>query len=281
MISNEKQLKETLDLTNYIEGGIFIVIYALKLFFEKFQTLPVAGSLPDMTSESKFYIDIKRLFEKKAEQDRKEVSSICETLVKSMKLEQETEYLKVLGNPNYNIIEIICKNWSQLTLFKYSKFETNFPIITDDLMCIFDDCHKKNLIWYFLTKVSEEYFEYYHQQYPVYSSDGEENLKTKERLIDFVKLYFKGCDWEKLSMITLDEIIENYVDEFIRNCRLRIPTSISILGSLASQEIIKQLTYFFRSINNTVIFNGINVSTSVFEMSEYEEDIFKMPEIKK
>ena len=41
-----------------------------------------------------------------------------------------------------------------------------------------------------------------------------------------------------------------------------MPPVVSIIGSIASQEIIKLITYHFETVNNTIIYDGINVILS-------------------
>lgn len=208
---------------------------------------------------------MKKIYETRAKQDKEQLITICEQILKGLKLTNENDYFKVVANSNYNLIDIICKNWTQLKLFEYSKFETTLPDISEYGMC--ENHEKVNLIWYFLVKASEQFY-INNKVYPEYSYIPHDYSLIKNKFIDEIRLYLKDINSEIMDLDQLlDEIQSgNYVHEFLRNSRLKIAPAISIIGSLASQEIIKQLTYCFMSINNTLIFNGIGVTTSVFEM---------------
>ena len=125
-------------------------MYSLKIFYDKFNWLPVSGALPDMSSETSYYIEMKKIYETRAKQDKEQLITICEQILKGLKLTNENDYFKVVANSNYNLIDIICKNWTQLKLFEYSKFETTLPDISEYGMC--ENHEKVNLIWYFQPK---------------------------------------------------------------------------------------------------------------------------------
>lgn len=60
-------------------------------------------------------------------------------------------------------------------------------------------------------------------------------------------------------------ISEDYLYEFCRFSNSLIPPAVSITGSVASQEIIKLITYKFYTVNNTVIFDMIHNCISIFK----------------
>ena len=45
-----------------------------------------------------------------------------------------------------------------------------------------------------------------------------------------------------------------------------VPPCISIISSIASQEIIKMITYQFETVNNTIIYVEIGVNLSIFKI---------------
>ena len=83
--------------------------------------------------------------------------------------------------------------------------------------------------------------------------------KDIPELFSLVKSEFDGLS----NKPELGEILnEDNVFEFCRMGRGDIPPIISIIGSITSQEIIKLITYEFETVNNTVIYDGINVTLS-------------------
>ena len=65
---------------------------------------------------------------------------------------------------------------------------------------------------------------------------------------------------------TIKDIPEEHINEFLRNSNTKPITSASIIGSIASQEIIKLITYSFDTSLSTVIFNSADVTLSTFDI---------------
>ena len=76
---------------------------------------------------------------------------------------------------------------------------------------------------------------------------------------------------EEYNKLSVKPEIENLLteDNAFEFCRMGkgfVPPVVSIIGSIASQEIIKLITYQFETVNNTVIYDGINVTLSKFKI---------------
>lgn len=59
-------------------------------------------------------------------------------------------------------------------------------------------------------------------------------------------------------------IEDKYFFEMCRFTNSRLAPIASIIGSVASQEILKLITYQFLTVNSTIIFNGIHSRTTNF-----------------
>jgi hypothetical protein len=64
----------------------------------------------------------------------------------------------------------------------------------------------------------------------------------------------------------IDQIRNDYVHEIVRFSNSRIMMAVSIISSIAAQEIIKLITYQFKTINNTLIYDGIHSHLSIFNV---------------
>jgi hypothetical protein len=60
LLSNNT-IESLIKRSNIIMSNFFIVMRALQLFYLKTGTLPVVGSIPDMTSDTETYISLKRM----------------------------------------------------------------------------------------------------------------------------------------------------------------------------------------------------------------------------
>ena len=113
-----------------------------------------------------------------------------------------------------------------------------------------------NFVWYLLFRASDE-FEKKNGRYP--GDKVEDFKKDVPELFNLVKEEYNGLT---IKPDLGNELNENNAFEFCRMGRGDIPPIISVLGSMTAQEIIKLITYEFETVNNTVIYDGINVTLS-------------------
>lgn len=166
----------------------------------------------------------------------------------------------MIGEINY--IDIICKNWPQISLFHYTSIEKEdrgtFFKEND-----FDEEHNiTNFIWYLLIKASDIFYEK-EKRFPGQGSHDKFDKDIND-LRDALNIYLTN----KLDNLPFDSsrISDEYLYEFCRMSNSKMVPAISIISSIASQEIIKLITYQFESINNTVIFDGIHSTISTFKV---------------
>lgn len=81
------QVQEILDDekagSDKFHSDFWTLVSALKLFVEEKGCLPVSGKVPDMTATSDFYINLQRLYQKKAKEDRETLKSLIEKYTES------------------------------------------------------------------------------------------------------------------------------------------------------------------------------------------------------
>lgn len=109
-------------------------------------------------------------------------------------------------------------------------------------------------------KASDRFYEKYNT-YPGTKTDFEND-------VGILKGYCEECLQDLGSNLPIDKTLlgEDYIYEFCRYGNSYIPCIVSIIGSMASQEIIKMITYQFDTVNNTIIYDGINVTLSTFKI---------------
>jgi hypothetical protein len=140
----------------------------------------------------------------------------------------------------------------------------NFETIQDYL---YEELDLNNFKWLLLIKASDLFY-MKNNRFP-----GENLLHTNfQEDISLLKQSYKEllCNYnykEKLEKIDFNiEIEDSFFHEFCRNSNSVIMPATSILGSFASQEIIKLITYQFKAVNNTIIYDGIHSYTSMFKL---------------
>lgn len=165
-----------------------------------------------------------------------------------------------------NYIDIACKNWPQVSLFQYNtlKEEETGNIFQENEL---DEPHiNRNFVWYLLIKAADKFYQIYNR-YP-----GETN---HDKFNDDVEIFNEAVqtylnDNSRINILpngfNMEDIKREYIHEFCRNSNTQIPHLVSIIGSMASQEIIKMITYKFKTVNNTIIYDGIHNTISTFTL---------------
>jgi hypothetical protein len=130
--------------------------------------------------------------------------------------------------------------------------------------------NKINFIWYLLMKSADLFFEK-HGRYPGEKSNSSIEDKFEADVPLLIEVYNEYLTLnnkkEKLPFNINEEFVNfnDYVYEFCRFSNSKIAPAISIISSIVSQEVIKMITYQFRTIDNTLIFDGVNSTISTFK----------------
>ena len=259
------KLEDLLSKSNDIMKIFFIYFTALKEYYNEKKTLPLCGNIPDMTSSTKNFIELKKIYNSKAENDRKEMKKYIDKILLENNFNNKENILKMINEiteDKVDFIDILNKNWPQVSLFIYPNYkeeEKGINLNEDDLD---EDFKKINFIYYLLFRASEKFFEKY-KRYPGTEEKFEDDIpKLKELLLNEEKLFVK----KPFEEIDNFDRKDDYIYEFCRMGKAYVPPCISIISSIASQEIIKMITYQFETVNNTIIYDGVAVTLSTFKI---------------
>ena len=257
--------KELFQKSNNIMKIFFIYFICFKKFYEKNKSYPLCGNIPDMISNTDNFIGLKKIYNAKAKIDHQEMRDLITKEIKENKDLSDEEkqdldkLVNNLKNDQVDFVEILNKNWPQASLFVYpdndleeegKNFEPEFD----------DESSFLNFVWYLLFRASDKFFEK-NKRYPGEKVD--DFKKDVPELFELLK--------EEKKKITVefdlgDYLNENNVFEFCRMGKGFVPPIVSIVGSIASQEIIKLITYQFETVNNTIIYDGINVTLNKYKI---------------
>lgn len=168
--------------------------------------------------------------------------------------EKQTLHNKInnVAPDDIDIVDVLNKNWPHITLFTYPKFEEEATAKNFEG----DSCEETDYCLYILFKASEKFKEKF-QRYP--GSAVDDFTKDIEELANMAKNIIDNYE-KKPYDLTSDKLDKDLVYEFCRMGRSYFPPAVSIVGSMASQEIIKMITYQFKTVNNTIIYNGVQSS---------------------
>ena len=254
--------KEIFDKSNNYMKLFFIYFIALKEFFKKYKTYPLCGAIPDMISNTQNFIGLKQIYITKAKNDHKEMRDMINKEIKENKNLSEgekTELDKLVNNlttDQIDIVDILNKNWPQVSLFVYPDNANEEEAKNFDPDQFDEDFQKLNFVWYLLFRASDKFMNK-NKRYPGQNID--DFKKDVPELFDLLK--------EEYNKLSVKPDLGNYLNEdntfeFCRMGKGFVPPVVSIVGSMASQEIIKLITYQFETVNNTIIYDGINVTLS-------------------
>ena len=254
--------KEIFSKSNNYMKLFFIYFITLKQFFNKYKTYPLCGPIPDMISNTKNFIGLKQIYNTKAKNDHKEMRDMINIEIKENKNlsdEEKAELNKLVNNlttDQIDIVDILNKNWPQTSLFVYPDNVNEEEAKNFDPDQFDEDFQKLNFVWYLLFRASDKFMNK-NKRYPGQNID--DFKKDVPELFELLKEEFS-----KLSVKPDlgSQLNEDNAFEFCRMGKGFVPPVVSIIGSMASQEIIKLITYQFETVNNTVIYDGINVTLS-------------------
>lgn len=262
-ILDSHQFNDLLNESNDIMKVFFIYCKSLQEYYEENNhTFPLVGNIPDMTADTQSYISLKKVYQTEAERHRAIMRKKLEAKLNELNFDGKERISQMILNPDteksVDIIDILNKNWPQMSLFKYEIID-DYKINPDEYE---EDYQKVNLKWYIISQASELFNEK-HQRYPGTIKNFKEDIPLLKELVKSVFDSFKKANGENFP---INEIEDNYVFEFCRMGKSIVPTCASIIGSIASQEIIKMITYQFETVNNMIVYDGINVTTSTLKI---------------
>ena len=223
----------------------WLLVRALKEFVmnEGKGRLPLQGSIPDMTSNSKMYIDLCRVYQSKAEEDieavRSHLSQILASLGKPLNYISEDE------------IRIFCRSCEFLREIKYRSIADELEMPDIGTLVANLENSESDVVYYVLLRAAEKFFEMYH----FYPGDGE-GIEA-----DGAKLRSVAASLLQKWQVSTYQINDDHITEFCRYGASEVHSVAAFVGGVAAQEVIKIITKQFVPLNNTWIYNAVSQTT--------------------
>lgn len=275
----------------------WIVAAALRIFYEAEKQLPLEGSIPDMHALTDLYLRLQRLYRDKAESDVLKVESIVSSLLASIgrsgSNQNNDSETTPLPSPSSvpprttlkDTIRLMCKHsrnlrvvrWPSLALEASGGVASFTSSLTKSLNLGGEssDARQQAASLYVLFKAADRFFAS-HGRYPgAYHEDiqpGDVIEVVRDEDIPVLKSLASGV----LADLGVHpgsaaggggggSMISD--DLFMEMCRFgagELHVVASIVGGMASQEAIKIITRQFTPAHGTLIYNGIECTTTVF-----------------
>ncbi|KAJ3291041.1 NEDD8-activating enzyme E1 regulatory subunit [Borealophlyctis nickersoniae] len=211
--------------------------------------LPLAGAVPDMKSDTESYVKLQTLYRTKAREDCNLVRNRVTSLLASID--------KPADAITTDEIERFCKFSSHLKVIRYRSLREEYTLNTARSHNIgqwLQDLDSE-IIYYVLLRAVDAFYET-HKRYPGFHN---EEVETDIGLL-------KKCVTALLAewQITSATVSDDHIHEMVRAGASEIHTVAALHGGVVSQEIIKLITSQYVPMDNTVVFNTIKSTSSVF-----------------
>jgi amyloid beta precursor protein binding protein 1 len=253
MPSELKQYFESDSCCNLTENStkFWVLVAALKRFVSEGDgNLPFPGSIPDMTATTDLYLELKRIYTSKAEEDVSKMAAHVREILEALKREQKEVSL--------DDVKLFCKNSSHLKVLKYSSIEKECQSLFGAggsayfQSLLFSEDSAENAFVYVLFHAADKFFAK-HGHFPGSFDEGmQEDIGSLKSIVN-ATLSEAG-----LSSVPISE---EYIHEVCRCGAGEIHTVAAVVGGVLAEEAIKLITEQFVPLKGTLVYNGIRSTT--------------------
>ena len=229
----------------------WILLAALKRFVREGDgDLPFPGSIPDMTATTDLYLQLKRIYQSKHEEDVHKMAGYVSESLQALKREPREVSLEE--------VRLFCKNSSHLKVLRYNSIEKECQSLFGAggsayfQSLLFSEDSAENAFVYVLLHAADKFFAK-HGHFPGYFDEGMQDDMGRLKSIVNTTLSEAG-----LSSVPISE---EYIHELCRCGAGEIHTVAAVIGGVLAEEAIKLITEQFVPLKGTLIYNGIRSTT--------------------
>ncbi|XP_070575190.1 NEDD8-activating enzyme E1 regulatory subunit-like [Ptychodera flava] len=234
-------------------SSFWIVSHAIKQFTENEGkgALPLRGSIPDMTADSKRYIQLQNVYREQASQDYQAITGRVHHILNTLGLP-----LDYVADSD---IKLFCKNAHFVRVVRCRPLAQEYnpeKAKTADIATNLENPDNE-IVFYILLRAVDRFYSQY-SRYPGFYDDQVE--------ADIPKL--KNClnnilqEWGLSPSLIKDD----YIHEMCRYGASELHTVAAFMGGAAAQEVVKIVTKQFLPFNNTFIYNGMTSTSATYSL---------------
>jgi len=251
---------------------------------------PVNGSVPDMASSTEGFVRIQTLYKDRAERDRNKMRSILDQLLTELyptaPMVVSDEELSKFTRNIHSLRYLRTRRWTHEYDLTYSSSSNDDEEIREDLLATtyepYEDKFQTPLLWYIALRACDAF----HDEEGIFpGSDGRvsalesDAVLVQKHILDIVRrmgLLPDEMDDEGLIKSTLLQIENDdddtasrsgkYAKEVVRYYNAEIHNIASVMGGVASQEVVKLITGQYVPMDGTYVFNGICSVAGVYKV---------------
>lgn len=229
----------------------WVVVAAMKRFVlsEGQGHLPLNPTLPDMHSTTSNYLQLQQLYKQKSEKDIATVSRHVRDIASELGLEEHAI--------SSNEIKRICIHSRILRVVRTKAFSDIPASATWNTIKNLSNCDGTSAAAsIYCALLSVDAFHHQHKRFP-----GTEDADVEDDLA-LLKIAMSSILETAPSGISVNE---DYLNEAVRFGGGELHSVASVMGAMASQEVIKLLTGQYVPLGGTLIFDGVNSTTTVLD----------------
>ncbi|KAJ3396570.1 hypothetical protein CcCBS67573_g01562 [Chytriomyces confervae] len=230
-------------------SSFWILACATAEFAESEKSLPLAGVVPDMKSDTESFVKLQTIYRDRSHQDAARVHAIAASLAAA----------SGATAPSMDETARFCKNARLLKVIRTSSIESELsepcPKASEigQMAQDLDSC-----IPFYLLLRGVDAFYAEHMRYPGY------HLEEVETDIGLLK---KSCAGVLTRMgLAVSTLTDDLIHETVRAGASELHTMASFMGGVCSQEVIKLITSQYVPLNNTFLYNGIKSVGGSFDL---------------
>ena len=217
------------------QPGFWVAMRALRDFVEKNGTLPLTGSIPDMTSDTTSYIALQNAFQKRAAADTAAVAARVAELVEEHGCTPLSE----------DFVKLVCKNANNLRVKRFASLEKEYsdgwarplgPLLDGSMS--FTGEADPNALWYLMLRASER-FVAKHGRQPGTAAGAPPSADEALLMAELSGLLAAECGLGEAEVAGCVGGAGPYVAEMCRVGGAEIHPTAATMGGMVSQELIK------------------------------------------
>lgn len=216
--------------------------------------LPLFGAIPDMTADTESYVELANLYRAKAAADAAHVHAHAQAIVLAAGLPDDAITLEQT--------RLFCKNAHSLQFMRYRSIAQELTPATAQvsrLAALMEEGGDAPAVgFYMLLRAADAFFARYNR----WPGTMDDNVESDVSLLKQCVAQLLG---EYRQTGTTLAVRDDLVFEMCRYGAAELHPVASIIGGVASQEVIKLVTGQFVPLNNTYIYNGLNGTGVVAE----------------
>lgn len=246
---------ERLDVNNFRPNSEFeVLLIALKRFQGTMQgTLPLAGTIPDLTASTVFFQGLQQAYMVKATDDRKHFTRCVTEVINEYSLHDTA------SNPliSEEKIDLFCKNVRNIRSLTTRSIEEEYTKPATDALLealwepeVAEQPNQHPILWYLALRGAARHA----------SLTGDTTFEDVDQLWENIKQvaseYHHGEEG-KLGDGLEGVLTRDFAVELHRYGGGELHNLAAIIGGVVSQEAVKIITNQYLPLNNTFIYNGI------------------------